>query len=235
MGGEYGLGPAALVLVDILCHRPGDRQPVERAGAPPDLVQQHQAAFVALLRIFAVSFISTMNVLCPRARLSLAPTRVNIRSTRQISASAGRHKPAHMGHQHDQTHLAQHRALTRHIGAGEHDNLFLARYPAGCRWARNSCPAPSAPPPGDGRRGSISCVAFGHHAGARNCAPPPPRPAVGQRCPARPAMSGRLDQPRAERRQVLAQERRTTRTPASHIFSSAPSTLSSYSLSSAVI
>ena len=43
---------------------------------------------VALFRMFAVSCISTMNVLRPRARSSLAPTRVNTRSTIPISASA---------------------------------------------------------------------------------------------------------------------------------------------------
>jgi hypothetical protein len=37
---------------------------------------------VALLRMLAVSFISTMNVELPRARSSLAPTREKMRSTR---------------------------------------------------------------------------------------------------------------------------------------------------------
>ena len=43
---------------------------------------------VALFRMFAVSLISTMNVDCPRARSSLAPMRVKMRSTRSIRASA---------------------------------------------------------------------------------------------------------------------------------------------------
>jgi hypothetical protein len=43
---------------------------------------------VALLRMLAVSFISTMKVDWPRARSSLAPTRVKMRSTRPISALA---------------------------------------------------------------------------------------------------------------------------------------------------
>ena len=42
--------------------------------------------FVAYFKIWATSFISTINVLCPVARSSLAPTRVKMRSTAQISA-----------------------------------------------------------------------------------------------------------------------------------------------------
>ena len=50
---------------------------------------------VALLRMFAVSFISTRKVLWPRARLSDAPTRLKIRSTSPIVASvAGTNEPA---------------------------------------------------------------------------------------------------------------------------------------------
>ena len=43
---------------------------------------------VALRRIFATSFISTINVLCPLARSSDAPTRVKMRSTIPIFADA---------------------------------------------------------------------------------------------------------------------------------------------------
>ena len=49
---------------------------------------------VALLRIYATSFISTMNVESPEARSSDAPTRVKMLSTRPISAwSAGTKEP----------------------------------------------------------------------------------------------------------------------------------------------
>ncbi len=49
---------------------------------------------MALLRMFAVSFISTMNVLCPRARSSFAPTRVKIRSTNPtVARAAGMYEP----------------------------------------------------------------------------------------------------------------------------------------------
>jgi hypothetical protein len=49
---------------------------------------------VAALRIFAVSIISTMKVLSPRTRLSLAPTRVKMRSTTpMLRAVAGTKLP----------------------------------------------------------------------------------------------------------------------------------------------
>ena len=49
---------------------------------------------VALFRMFAASFISTRNVLSPAAKLSEAPTRVNILSTiPMVAASAGTKLP----------------------------------------------------------------------------------------------------------------------------------------------
>ena len=50
---------------------------------------------MALLRMLAVSFISTRNVLWPRARLSEAPTRLKIRSTiPMVASAAGTNEPA---------------------------------------------------------------------------------------------------------------------------------------------
>ncbi len=50
--------------------------------------------FVALFKMLASSFISTMKVLCPEARSSEAPTRVNTRSTMEMRASdAGTKQP----------------------------------------------------------------------------------------------------------------------------------------------
>ena len=42
--GEERLGAQPRVVVDVLDHRPGDRQAVVGAGAAPDLVQDQQAA-----------------------------------------------------------------------------------------------------------------------------------------------------------------------------------------------
>src|SRR5665213_176936 len=54
---------------------------------------------VALLRMFAVSLISTMKVDCPDARSSCAPTLVKIRSTRPIRALSAGHERTHLGEQ----------------------------------------------------------------------------------------------------------------------------------------
>ncbi len=44
VGGEERLSAQPGMVVDILDHRPGDRQPVVSARAAPDLVEQQQAA-----------------------------------------------------------------------------------------------------------------------------------------------------------------------------------------------
>ena len=57
------------------------RQAVVRARAATDFIEDDQLRGVAVLRILAVSVISTMKVDWPRARSSLAPMRVKMRST----------------------------------------------------------------------------------------------------------------------------------------------------------
>jgi len=84
--GEQGF--RANGVVQVLDDTPREAQAVEGARAAPDFVQHDEAARVALLRMFAVSVISTMKVLCPRAKSSLAPMRVKMRSTRSMRASA---------------------------------------------------------------------------------------------------------------------------------------------------
>src|SRR6202012_4197525 len=100
-------------VVKMLGDRPCDRETVVRARAATDLVEHDARATCgaaedglrffyldprrspssttserrgARRSTFAVSFISTMNVLSPRARLSLAPTRVSTRSTTPMCA-----------------------------------------------------------------------------------------------------------------------------------------------------
>ena len=61
---------------------------------------------MALLRMLAVSVISTMKVLMPRPSSSVAPTRAKMRSTRPMRARAGGDEAAHLGQEGDQGHLA---------------------------------------------------------------------------------------------------------------------------------
>jgi len=80
-------GAAANVVVQVFDHAPGQRQAVVGARAAADLVEMTRLRLLAVLRIRAVSSISTMNVLWPRASSSLAPTRAKIRSATPIVAA----------------------------------------------------------------------------------------------------------------------------------------------------
>ena len=74
---------------------------------------------VALLRMLAVSFISTMKVDCPLASSSCAPTRVKMRSTRpMVARSAGTNEPI-CASSDDQRHLAQIGGFAAHVRAGD--------------------------------------------------------------------------------------------------------------------
>ena len=84
VGGKERQTP--VVLVQAFDDRPGQRQPVVCRRARPTSSSTTRLSRVAWRRMFAVSTISTMKVDSPRARSSLAPTRVKIRSTRPISA-----------------------------------------------------------------------------------------------------------------------------------------------------
>ena len=73
--GEERLRPRSRIRCNITRHRPRDAQAVEVA-VPRSISSRTTRLFdVAPLRICAVSCISTMNVDCPRAMLSDAPTR----------------------------------------------------------------------------------------------------------------------------------------------------------------
>jgi hypothetical protein len=126
VGGEQRLG--AVVLVQVLDDRPGQRQAVEGGGAAADLVEDHQAlGLVAWCRMLAVSIISTMKVDSPRARSSLAPTRVKTRSTirSRPRGPARSSRPGPSGR--SARDLAQVGRLAAHVGAGEqHDLRALA-------------------------------------------------------------------------------------------------------------
>ena len=106
---------------------------------------------VSWVRMLAVSFISTMKVDSPPARLSEAPTRVKRRSTTPISAAGRRHEAAHLRQQRDQRDLAQVGRLAGHVGPGDDQDLLRRRDRAGSRWRRSPRARPSPRPPGGGR------------------------------------------------------------------------------------
>ena len=104
---------------------------------------------MALLRMLAVSVISTMKVLWPRLSSSVAPTRAKMRSTTPIRADLGRDEAAHLGEDADQGDLADVGALARHVRAGEDDDQAVVRArdatsfgtkaPWGIRASRTGC------------------------------------------------------------------------------------------------
>ena len=92
VGGEKGTGLALGRVVEVFDDGPGDGDAIEGGGTAADRTMRERG--VALLRMLAVSCISTMKVERPRARSSPAPTRVKTRSTRPIFiSSAGTGQP----------------------------------------------------------------------------------------------------------------------------------------------
>ena len=77
---------------------------------------------VALLRMFAASVISSMNVERPPARSSDAPMRVNTRSIGPMRADARRHVAADAREDHDQRRLAHERRFAAHVRAGDDEH-----------------------------------------------------------------------------------------------------------------
>ena len=93
---------------------------------------------MAVLRMRAVSVISTMNVLWPRASSSLAPTRAKIRSAMPMIACAAGTKLPIWAMSVKQRDLPNVRALAGHVGTGDqqdHTALWI-----GHRIVGNECP-----------------------------------------------------------------------------------------------
>ena len=74
--------------------------------------------------MLAVSFISTIKVLWPRPRSSLAPTRVKMRSSRPTTARLAGTKQPQWARRREHRDLADVGALARHVRAGENDEAF---------------------------------------------------------------------------------------------------------------
>ena len=111
---------AADLIVKIFDDGPRQRNAVIGAGATSNFIQDDQRLRgVAVLRIRAVSVISTMNVLCPRDSSSLAPTLAKILSTIADGRAdlAGTKLPI-WASKRDQGDLANVSTFARHVGPG---------------------------------------------------------------------------------------------------------------------
>ena len=112
------------MLVNVLDHRPGDRDPVVGTRPASDLVEQHQAALRNIIqdagrlehldheRRFALR--NVVRSAHPREDLVHDPDTGLFR----------RHVASHLRHQYDQRRLPQQRRLTGHVGAGNDDDLL---------------------------------------------------------------------------------------------------------------
>ena len=230
--GEEHLGPAP-ALVQLLGHRPRDREAVEGArcrGRPRPGARG--CARVAWCRMLAVSTISTRNVLCPRARLSCAPDAREdaIRPARCGAARAGT-KRADLRQEHEQRDLAHEHALAAHVRAGEDDDLAprrVERDVVGGERGRAAASSTGWRPSHDLER--VAVVHLGPHVAALAWRHLRERGEHVERATARAVRSSALGVPPRPRRAP----RRTARARARPMRSSAPRTRLSYSFSSAV-
>ena len=144
---------AADRVVEVLGDGPRDREAVVGARAAADLVEDHERAPRGVAQDVAVSRISTMKVLSPRATLSLAPTRESMRSTTPMRARSRGHEAAHL--REDRPMSATWRMsvdLPAMLGPVIEPEALARRGRAWRRWARSGPPRRSARRPGGARR-----------------------------------------------------------------------------------
>ena len=193
------------------------------------------SARVAWWRMLAVSAISTMKVDWPRARSSLAPTRVKMRSTRPIRASRAGHEAARSAPCSTiERDLAQEGAiLPRHVRPGDDHQPAAPSRRARGRWGRSGSRGSAL----DDRVAALAIdelVAVVDVAAGRSRSGRRPRPAR----PARRARPARA--PALERRAAAATTRARSSSKSSQLAARTiarrrASTLSSYSFSSGVM
>ena len=189
------------------------------------------SARVAVCRIALVSLISTMNVDWPRTRLSLAPTRVKIRSHDADPRRARRHEAANLRHQHDQADLPQDRRLAGHVRPGENDHPRVVAS-SGTSFGMNLSRGIIRSTTGCRPAGDVEIEVVGHRRPRRS-----PRARRHRRaCSARRARRSRARSPAARRSRAPAAARSASNSSRSRVSmrSAALSTRSSYSLSAGV-
>ena len=127
MGSEQRLGAQGLFVGAVFQYRPGNGHTVECGRAPADLVQNQQGVLRGV-----VQDVGDLRHLHHKSRLSGAEVigRADAGEDAVHHADVGvfcRDKRPHLGHQHDQRHLAHVGGFPRHVGAGDdgHPALLL--------------------------------------------------------------------------------------------------------------
>ena len=130
VGGEDAAGAEAAQLGrggQVLGHRPGDREAVEGGGAAADLIEQHQRARRGVVKdVGGFGHLHHEGGLAGRQVVAGADTGEDAIGDAQ-AGGLGRDPAAHLGHQLQQTRLAQIAALAAGVGAGEDQQVGLAR------------------------------------------------------------------------------------------------------------
>ncbi len=129
MGGDKGPRTQPWMAVNELDHSPGDGKPVVGAGASPDLVEDHQAAWRGVMeQVGCLQHLDHEGRL-PGMNHVLGADAGEDSVDHSDSRGASGHKAAHLGHQHDQGHLPEVSGLARHVRAGDHpDALALLQH-----------------------------------------------------------------------------------------------------------
>ena len=128
MRGKERARAQAGVVVDVLDHRPGNREAVVGACAAADFVQYEQAAVGGVVQNVGCFHhfhhkggLAAMNLV---ARTETREDAIHHADLRRV----GGHKGAHLRQQHNQRGLAQVGALAAHVGSGDDlDGAFGAQ------------------------------------------------------------------------------------------------------------
>ena len=127
VGSEEGAGAQFWMVVDVLDDGPGDGETVVGAGATADLVEHQQAAVGGV-----VEDVGRFDHLHHKGRLpavdlircaDAGEDAVDDADLRRFC----RHKAANLGHERDQSRLAEEGALARHVRPCQHVNAGVGR------------------------------------------------------------------------------------------------------------
>ena len=216
----------------MLDHRPGQRHAVVGARAAADLVQDHQAP-----RRGRVQDPGRLDHLDHERALAAGQFVAGADAGEDPVGHADRrllrrHEAADLGHQRDQCHLADVRALAGHVGTGDQAGSCPRRRRRPYRWARTSRRRSAHRAPDGGRRRSSAPARRPSSAGnSRAAGPARPAPPARRAAPARrPSL-----QSRAVAAATSSRSSQNKSYSSSCDFSSAESTFSSYSFSSGVM
>ena len=122
VGGEHHLGPLP-ALVQLLRHRPGDGEAIERGGAAAHLVEEDEAARRRVVQdARRLDHLDQEGALAPR-EIVLGPDARQDAIDEPDGRRARGDEGADLRHDHEERGLAHEHALAAHVGPGQDDDL----------------------------------------------------------------------------------------------------------------